>query len=83
MNKFCVLLILILPTWLHGATLTDQRALVTWLLFPGGVQAINGDSITIVANGVNRAISLNGRWTEDEKGKQILSTLGAAPLIQG
>lgn len=75
MNKLCVLLILLLPTWLHGATLTDQRALVTWLLFPGGVQATNGSTITIVANGVNREISLNGRWPDDKQGKQILSTL--------
>jgi hypothetical protein len=74
MKKY-ILLLLLLPALLHGANLPDSPPLISWSIFPDGVQAVDGSTVVIVANGIYKEISLNGNWPEGKQGKQLLADL--------
>ena len=74
MKKY-ILLFLLLPAFLHGANLPDSPPLISWSIFPDGVQAVDGSTVAIIANGIYKKISLNGSWPEGKQGKQFLANL--------
>lgn len=77
MKKYILLLLLLLllPALLHGANLPESPPLISWSIFPDGVQAVDGSTVAIVANGIYKEISLNGSWPEEKQGKQFLADL--------
>lgn len=76
MHKIIVLLFLFFcPSNLVAAPLPDYPPLLTYMLFPGGLEVIDGSTVLVTANGINKKISLNGTWDDDEKGKEILKKM--------
>ncbi|CAK8716792.1 hypothetical protein KKHLCK_05925 [Candidatus Electrothrix laxa] len=63
------------PSILVAAPLPDYPPLLTYMLFPGGLEVIDGSTVLVTANGINKEISLNGTWEDDEKGKEILKKM--------
>lgn len=63
------------PSILIAAPLPDYSPLLTYILFPGGLEVIDGRTVLVTANGINKEISLNGTWEDDEKGKEILEKM--------
>ena len=63
------------PSILIAASLPDYPPLLTYMLFPGGLEVIDGSTVLVTANGINKEISLNCIWEDDDKGKGILEEM--------
>ncbi|WLE96620.1 MAG: hypothetical protein QTN59_18300 [Candidatus Electrothrix communis] len=76
MHKFIALFILIFfPSLLFSAELPDHPPLFSYLLYPGGLEVIDGSTVIITANGINKKVGLNGSWEDDEYGRRILEKM--------
>ena len=76
MHKFIALFILVFfPSLLFSAELPDHPPLFSYLLYPGGLEVIDGSTVIITANGINKKVGLNGSWEDDEYGRRILEKM--------
>ena len=76
MHKFIALFILVFfPSLLFSAELPDRPPLFSYLLYPGGLEVIDGSTVIITANGINKKVGLNGSWEDDEYGRRILEKM--------
>ncbi len=76
MHKIIALFFLFFcPSVLVAAPLPDYPPLLTYMLFPGGLEVIDASTVLVTANGINKEISLNGTWEDDEKGKEVLEKM--------
>ena len=75
-NRLFILLFLLLhPPDLLADHFPSHPPIFTLCVYAGGIEVLDSNTVKIIANGFNKEISLNGTWTDEKKGKQLLQNI--------